>query len=67
MYYWNIYIETLPNVKNMSNLADDYNITSNIFHQLTFMDLSLNGQTRYTILVILLIMMMIVNSVVLMV
>ena len=24
MYYWNIYIETLPNVKNMSNFADDY-------------------------------------------
>ena len=42
MYYWNIYIETsishiivfvdltLTNVKNMSNFAHDYNITSNI-------------------------------------
>ena len=24
MHYWNIDIETLPNVKNMSNFADDY-------------------------------------------
>ena len=31
MYYWNIYIETLPNVKNMSNFADDYNAILQIF------------------------------------
>ena len=41
-----MYIETLPNVKNMSNFADDYNITSNIkkiVQQLMFKIKCLNG------------------------
>ena len=41
MYYWNIYIETLPNDKNMSNLIW-YNITKFV-QQLMFMIKCLNG------------------------